>query len=64
MNRIKPHEYDPEHWDDEESPEMFQPLTKKGGKTLTAKDERRQRDKEWGRALDKFHKQRTRSGKP
>ena len=64
MKDIKPHKYDEESWDDETEPTTFQPLHKQTGKATTLKDDRRQKGKEWGRALHKHHKQRERTGKP
>ena len=63
MKHIKPYQYDPETWDDEEEPTTFQPLQKQSGKT-SPKGDRRQQQKEWGRTMHKFHKQRERTGKP
>ena len=40
----------------------FQPLRKQSGKPQTTKDSRRQQAKEWGRAVNKYHKQRRRAG--
>jgi hypothetical protein len=65
MTTIRPHEYDPDSWDDEEAPAHFERLRKQTGKPATVKSDRRQQEKEWGRAIDKFHKQRARGdGKP
>lgn len=64
MSTIKPHEYDPETWDDQDAPEAFQPLHKQTGKAPTPKGDRRQQSKVWGRAMHKYHKQRARNGKP
>ena len=64
MSTIKPYEYDPETWDDQEEPETYQPLRKQTGKAATLKDARRQQSKEWGREHHKYHKQRAKSGKP
>jgi len=64
MSTIKPHEYDPEAWDDQEEPAQLQRVRKQTGKPMTPKDDRRQQSKEWGRSIHKFHKQRERSGKP
>lgn len=64
MSTLKPHEYDPETWDDQEDPETFQPLHKQTGKAQTLKGDRRQQAKEWGRSMHKFHKQRAKTGKP
>ena len=40
----------------------FQPLRKQSVKPQTAKESRRQQAKEWGRAVNKYHKQRRRAG--
>lgn len=66
MSTIRPHEYDPDSWDDEQEAVSFERLRKQSGKPLTVKGDRRQQEKEWGRAINKFHKQRTREngGKP
>ena len=52
---------DSEQGDDQEEP-GFQPLRKQSGKPQTTKDSRRQQSKEWGRAVNKYHKQRRRAG--
>ena len=52
---------DSEHGDDQEEPD-FQPLRKQSGKPQTTKDSRRQQSKAWGRAVNKYHKQRRRAG--
>ena len=64
MNTIKPHEYDPETWDDQETPETFQSLRKQTGKPATIKSERQKQAKEWGRSMHKYFKQQKRNGKP
>lgn len=48
--------------EDEQEDTTFQPLRKQSGKPQTTKDSRRQQAKEWGRAVNKFHKQRRRVG--
>ena len=48
---------------DEQEGSTFQPLRKQSGKPQTTKDSRRQQAKEWGRAINKFHKQRRRAGR-
>ena len=48
--------------DDEQEQPGFQPLRKQSGKPQTTKDSRRQQSKEWGRAVNKYHKQRRRAG--
>ena len=53
-------------WDDGDEP-TFQRLRKQSGKPQTIKDGRKQEAKEFGRAINKFHKQRRRlegPGKP
>lgn len=55
MGTLKPHEYDPENWDDEHD-ETFQRLRTSPGKAPTIKGDRRQREKEWGRAHAKWSK--------
>jgi hypothetical protein len=47
---------------DEQEDSHFQPLRKQSGKPQTTKETRRQQAKEWGRAVNKFHKQRRRAG--
>jgi len=64
MSSIKPHQYDPDTWDDQEEPETYQPLRKQTGKANTLKDARRQQSKEWGRSMHKYFKQRAKTGKP
>ena len=55
------HNNDFDQWDEQDEPD-FQPLRKQTGKPQTTKDSRRQQAKEWGRAHNKFHKQRRRAG--
>jgi len=64
LKEIKPHSYDPDEWDDEQEQTLFEPLRKQSGGSTSPKADRRQRDKEWGRAMHKYHKQRSRNGKP
>jgi hypothetical protein len=64
MSSIKPYQYDPEAWDDQEDPATFERVRKQTGKPTTIKDTRKQQGKEWGRAMHKYHKQRARSDKP
>jgi hypothetical protein len=52
---------DSEQWSDQEEP-SFQRVRKQSGKSQTVKDSRRQQAKEWGKAINKFHKQRRRAG--
>ena len=52
---------DSEQGDEPDEP-GFQPLRKQSGKPQTTKDSRRQQAKEWGRAVNKYHKQRRRAG--
>jgi hypothetical protein len=47
---------------DEQEDSRFQPLRKQSGKPQTTNESRRQQAKEWGRAVNKFHKQRRRAG--
>lgn len=57
---------DSEDWDEQDEPN-FQRLRKQSGKPQTLKDSRKQEGKEFGRAINKFHKQRRRlegPGKP
>jgi hypothetical protein len=52
---------------DEQDEPSFQRLRKQSGKPQTIKDSRKQAGKEFGRAINKFHKQRRRfegPGKP
>ena len=64
MSTIKPHEYDADSWDDQDEQASFQRLHKQTGKPQTMKDARKQQSKEWGKAMNKFHKQREKFGKP
>ncbi|KAB8142337.1 hypothetical protein F8S13_15235 [Chloroflexia bacterium SDU3-3] len=64
MASIKPHQYDPESWDDGDAEPTFQQITKQSDKAQTTKDLRRQQGKEWGRSMHKFQKQRQKNGKP
>jgi hypothetical protein len=52
---------DSEQWSDQEEP-SFQRVRKQSGKSQTLKDSRRQQAKEWGKAINKFQKQRRRAG--
>lgn len=61
MSSIKPHLYDSESWDDQDTSPTFERVRKQTGKAATLKDERRQRSKEWGRAINKEQKQRART---
>ena len=49
---------------DEQDEPTFQRLKKQTGKTQTPKGDRRQHEKEWGRAISKFLKQHKKNGKP
>ncbi|MFO7170894.1 MAG: hypothetical protein DIU80_022935 [Chloroflexota bacterium] len=62
MSTIRPWATDPDSWDDEE-PETFERVRKQTGKAGTVKSDRRQREKEWGRAVSKFQKQRARENR-
>ena len=62
----KQRRYDAEDWDDTDEP-TFQRLRKQTGKPVTIKESRKQDSKEFGRAINKFHKERRRyegGGKP
>jgi hypothetical protein len=62
----KQRRYDSEDWDDTDEP-TFQRLRKQTGKPVTIKESRKQDSKEFGRAINKFHKERRRyegNGKP
>jgi hypothetical protein len=71
MPTIRPHEYDHDAWDEgdegdegDEAP-AFERVRKQTGKAATVKGDRRQQEKEWGRAISKHLKQRAReSQKP
>ena len=68
MNSIKYDRHDDELDDiyDQDAP-TFQRLKKQTGKTTTISDARRQAGKEFGKRINKFHKERRRhegSGKP
>ena len=57
---------DDEDWDEQDEP-SFQRLRKQSGKPMTLKDTRKQASKEFGRAINKYHKERRRvegGGKP
>ena len=57
---------DDEDWDDQDEP-TFQRVRKQSGKPQTVKDSRKQGAKEFGRAVNKYHKERRRyegPGKP
>jgi hypothetical protein len=62
MGTIKPHEFDPERWDEEETGDL--PIRKQSDRQSGPKDARRQQQKEWGKAMHKFHKQRPKREKP
>ena len=62
----KPRNHDFEDWDDQDEP-SFQRLRKQSGKPRSVKETRKQESKEFGRAINKFHKERRRyegRGKP
>lgn len=55
-----------EDWDEQDEP-TFERVRKQTGKPVTAKASRKQEAKEFGRTINKFHKQRRRydgPGKP
>lgn len=56
MGALKPHDYDPELWDDQEHNANFERLRNQERKAPTVKGDRRQRDKEWGKAHAKWTK--------
>jgi acyl-homoserine lactone acylase PvdQ len=60
--QINVHDYDSEEWDDEELEQTFQPLRKQAQTSSSLQGDRRQREKEWGRSIRKFHKERERFG--
>jgi hypothetical protein len=62
MTTNRRHGSDPDSWDDEEEPQTFERVRKQTGKALTVKSDRRQQEKEWGRAISKFHKERAKGG--
>lgn len=65
MPRIKPHEYDPESWDDQDDYTTFEPVPRASGKQPGVKEQRRRHEREWGRSIHKFQKDRQRqNGKP
>lgn len=49
---------------DDQDEAGFKPIRRQKQKSFTSKDDRRQQQKEWGRSMHKFHKQRRRDGKP
>jgi hypothetical protein len=53
--------YDAEEWNEQDEP-TFERLRKQTGKPQTLKNDRRQQGKEWGKAVNKYHKQRRRAG--
>jgi len=58
--------HDIEDWDDQDEP-SFQRLRKQSGKPQSVKETRKQESKEFGRAINKFFKERRRyqgRGKP
>ena len=62
----KPRNHDFDDWDEHDEP-SFQRLRKQSGKPLSVKEARKQDSKEFGRAINKFHKERRRyegQGKP
>jgi hypothetical protein len=58
----KPNEDEDERWSEQADEPQFQRVRKQTGKPQTAKGNRRQEEKEWGKAINKANKQRTRSG--
>ncbi len=67
MPRIQAHEYDPDSWDDLDEYATFEPVHRSTSRTpaKNAKVVRRQQEREWGRAINKFQKNRLRrDGKP
>ena len=62
----KSRNHDFEDWDDQDEP-SFQRLRKQSGKPVSVKETRKQEAKEFGRAINKFFKERRRyegRGKP
>ena len=58
--------HDYEDWEDQDEPN-FQRVRKQSGKTLSVKENRKQESKEFGRAVNKYFKERRRyegRGKP
>jgi hypothetical protein len=53
--------YDAEEWNEQDKP-TFERLRKQTDKPQTLKNDRRQQAKEWGKAVNKYHKQRRRAG--
>jgi hypothetical protein len=68
MSPIKSYRHDDDHDDMSEQDEpTFQRVRKQSGKTTTLKNVRRQASKEFGKRINKFHKERRRyegPGKP
>ena len=68
MNSIKSSRFDDDHDDVYEQDEpTFQRVRKQTGKPATLKEDRRQSSKEFGKRINKFHKERRRyegPGKP
>ena len=58
--------HDYENWEDQDEPK-FQRVRKQSGNTLSVKENRKQESKEFGRAVNKYFKERRRyegRGKP
>lgn len=53
-----------DRYDDDPEAPNFQRLKKQTGKPQTVKSERQRLSKEWGRAVNKYHKTRQKNGKP
>ncbi len=65
MSTIKSYRHDDDIHDAFEQDEpVFQRLKKQTGKVTTIKDDRRQAGKEFGKRINKMHKERRRQGGP
>jgi hypothetical protein len=64
MSTTRPRGDDPDAWDDEDEPAHFERVRKQTGKPTTAKSERAQQRKEWGKSISKFQRQRARENGP
>ncbi len=53
-----------ERYGDDEDEPTFQRIKKQTDKAQTLKGDRRQQQKEWGKTIAKFQKQRSKRGKP
>jgi|GEM_PF-2453914 len=65
LDPIDQDDQDEQRYDvDEEVEPGFERIRRNTGKTLNPKQDRRQQDKEWGKAINKHHKDRKRFNGP